>query len=373
MSTVHANRAKILDVHETRTCTSPFEYREDKYSGKIIIEGYASTYEPYDVYGGSDGGGWTEQIEPRAFDVTLASRPDLMLLVNHEGLPLARTTAGNLQVTSDYKGLRVRAQLDPADPDVQRLMPKLAPQANGKAIMDQMSFGFRCKDQIWSNDYTHRTITELSLHKGDVSIVNYGANPSTSIGLSETVDALARLSRDDLVELRNAVDDDLAHRDDGDSKKPYGDVKYADPKNGKYPIDTEAHARAAWSYINMPKNQSGYTAGELSAIKGRIKAALKKFGVDVAEDKAIQFSAPAPGVTRADFLPTAPAGDPPDDDEDQEITPPGVEAFTPDNPMITVGQLAAAVSEAVDPHGVRSLKKVLADMVAVSLPPTLAP
>ena len=69
-----------------------------------------------------------------------------------------------------------------------------------------------------------------------------------------------------------------------DDKKPYGDVKYADPgyKEGvkRYPIDTEAHARAAWSYINMPKNQSGYSSEELASIKGRIKAALKRFGVD---------------------------------------------------------------------------------------------
>jgi hypothetical protein len=46
-----------------------------------------------------------------------------------------------------------------------------------------------------------------------------------------------------------------------DAKKPYGDVTYADPgyqKDGKkrYPLDTEAHCRAAWSYINMPKNAS---------------------------------------------------------------------------------------------------------------------
>jgi len=73
-----------------------------------------------------------------------------------------------------------------------------------------------------------------------------------------------------------------------DSKKPYGDVKYADPgyKEGvkRYPIDTEAHARAAWSYINMPKNQSGYSSEELASIKGRIKAALKRFGVQVSDD-----------------------------------------------------------------------------------------
>jgi phage head maturation protease len=73
-----------------------------------------------------------------------------------------------------------------------------------------------------------------------------------------------------------------------DPKKPYGDVTYADPgyKDGtkRYPIDTEAHAKAAWSRINDPANASGYTADQLSQIKSRIKAALKKFGVDVADD-----------------------------------------------------------------------------------------
>jgi HK97 family phage prohead protease len=74
-----------------------------------------------------------------------------------------------------------------------------------------------------------------------------------------------------------------------DPKKPYGDVTYADPgyqKDGqkRYPLDTEAHCRAAWSYINQEKNASQYTAEQLSAIKGRIKAALKKYGVDVTDN-----------------------------------------------------------------------------------------
>ena len=64
-------------------------------------------------------------------------------------------------------------------------------------------------------------------------------------------------------------------------KKPYGDVEYADPgfqKDGqkRYPIDTEEHIRAAWSYINQEKNQSAYTAEQVTHIKGRIVAAWKK-------------------------------------------------------------------------------------------------
>lgn len=78
--------------------------------------------------------------------------------------------------------------------------------------------------------------------------------------------------------------------------KPYGNVAYADPKNGKYPIDTAAHAKAAWSYINMPKNAAKYPLNgvTLSSVKARIMAACKKFGIDVSEGN----SAPADGEYR---------------------------------------------------------------------------
>lgn len=69
-----------------------------------------------------------------------------------------------------------------------------------------------------------------------------------------------------------------------DSPKPYGDVTYADEKNGKYPIDTHDHAKAALSYFSMPKNQEGYSPDEVETIMGRIKAACKKFGIEVADD-----------------------------------------------------------------------------------------
>ena len=68
-----------------------------------------------------------------------------------------------------------------------------------------------------------------------------------------------------------------------DAPKPYGDVKYADPKNGKYPVDTKEHAKAAWSYINMPKNAAMYPMNgvSLGEVKDRIKAACKEFGIQV--------------------------------------------------------------------------------------------
>ena len=70
--------------------------------------------------------------------------------------------------------------------------------------------------------------------------------------------------------------------------KPYGDVKYADPGyNGpaKYPIDTEQHCRAAWSYINQADNAAKYTPEQLARIKSRIMAAGKKFGITFADQQ----------------------------------------------------------------------------------------
>jgi len=71
-----------------------------------------------------------------------------------------------------------------------------------------------------------------------------------------------------------------------DHQSQYGDVTYADPKNHKYPINNESRVRAAWAYINMPKNQKGYTPEEVASIKAKIKAAGKKYGISYADEPA---------------------------------------------------------------------------------------
>jgi hypothetical protein len=70
--------------------------------------------------------------------------------------------------------------------------------------------------------------------------------------------------------------------DEGENK--YGEVQFADPTNNKYPIDTEEHVRAAWSYINKKANAAKYDAAEVDAIKGRIKHAAKRFDIEISED-----------------------------------------------------------------------------------------
>jgi HK97 family phage prohead protease len=80
-----------------------------------------------------------------------------------------------------------------------------------------------------------------------------------------------------------AAETDLGER--APAPRPYGNVTYADPKNGKYPIDTAAHAKAAWAYINQPDNAAKYPLNgvTLAEVKNRIMAACRKFGIDISQ------------------------------------------------------------------------------------------
>lgn len=193
---------QITDAPERREVAVGFETR-DVDGNTLTLTGYASVFgKPYPIYGGPKEGGFNETIDRKAFDKTLAEKPDLHLLVNHEGLPLARTKSGTLDLSTDSTGLKVVARLDRSDPDVQRLEPKMR-----RGDMDEMSFAFRVKAQEWSEDETERLITEVSLHKGDVSVVNWGANPATSASIRSLMAALADGEADLIAEVRKLPTD----------------------------------------------------------------------------------------------------------------------------------------------------------------------
>lgn len=143
-----------------------------------VLEGYALVYEyKYDIGGGPEEGGFTEVIA-RGAAAKSAGEADVRLLVNHDGVPLARSRGGQgtLQLKSDDVGLKVRAELDPSNPTVQELR-----SAMNRGDLDQMSFAFKVPRgegrQEWSSDYLLRTIREVQLF--DVSVVTYPANPAT--------------------------------------------------------------------------------------------------------------------------------------------------------------------------------------------------
>jgi uncharacterized protein len=135
----------------------PAEIRAD--SDGIRVSGYAAVFnEPASI-----GGHFREVVAPGAFRAAL-SRDDVPFLIMHAGLPLARTKSGTLTLTEDSKGLRMEAMLDPDDPDVQRIVPKMK-----RGDLSKMSFGFRAVKQTWDDaqDPPLRTLQEVVLHDVD--------------------------------------------------------------------------------------------------------------------------------------------------------------------------------------------------------------
>jgi hypothetical protein len=155
---------------------SGLELRTDEETGLPVLEGYATIYEyRYDIGGGPDNGGFTETVA-RGAAAKSAAEADVRLLANHEGLPLARTKSGTLQLESDDIGLKVRATLDPANPAAAEVR-----SAMERGDVDQMSFAFKVLRDSWDAGYDNRTISEVKLF--DVSLVTYPANPATVVKL----------------------------------------------------------------------------------------------------------------------------------------------------------------------------------------------
>lgn len=206
---------QITDAPEHRNIPlDRVEFRSED-EDTFTIEGYASTFDEYEMYGGPANYGWIERIDPGAFDKTLREKPDLHLLINHAGTPLARTKSGTCRLEADEHGLKVVSTLDKRDPEAMGIFVKME-----RGDMDEMSFAFRVKAQEWraadgfeDDNQSYRTITEVSLHKGDVSIVNWGANDTTSVGIRSAADALryiAECDESELVEARS--DEDLVRK-----------------------------------------------------------------------------------------------------------------------------------------------------------------
>ena len=163
------SRSKMKKIERRTYVVQDVEARQAD-DGVMRLSGYAAVFNDASV-----PLPFKERIAPGAFRKTLSEAPDVRLLINHEGLPLARTKNGTLTLTEDDRGLRFDAEL--ADTQEARDIYTLVQRGD----VDQMSFAFRVIRQNWSKDKTERTLTEVSLADGDVSVVTYPAYPTTSV------------------------------------------------------------------------------------------------------------------------------------------------------------------------------------------------
>jgi len=156
----------VRDETETRRIAfSNMEVRASEDGTKLI--GYAAVFDSP-----SEPLPFTEFVRRGAFTKTLNDGADVRLLIDHEGVPLARTKSGTLVLTEDDRGLLVESDLDPMNPDAARLISALR-----RGDISQMSFAFRTVKDNWSDDRQTRELREVQLF--DVSVVTFPAYEST--------------------------------------------------------------------------------------------------------------------------------------------------------------------------------------------------
>jgi HK97 family phage prohead protease len=172
------SRSKMTKKIERRTFTIKNVEARQAEDGTMRLSGYAAVFNDDSV-----PLPFIERIAPGAFRKTLSETPDVRLLINHEGLPLARTKNGTLRLAEDETGLYMDADL----PDTQAARDLYTLVERGD--VDQMSFAFRVIRQKWNEGRTERTLTELSLADGDVSVVTYPAYPTTTVEAREQIAA----------------------------------------------------------------------------------------------------------------------------------------------------------------------------------------
>ena len=159
----------------------------------LTISGYAAMFD--DV---TDLGYFNERIARGAFDGVMED--DVRLLINHAGVPLARTTNGTLELTIDERGLHYRAML--ADTSEGRDLYKLIKRGD----ITQSSFAFTIDEDEWSKDRSMRTITRVG-QLYDVSPVTYPASPTTTVAARMAARGINFLPTE--VEERDEKTDDL--------------------------------------------------------------------------------------------------------------------------------------------------------------------
>jgi phage head maturation protease len=235
---------------------APITKVEEADDGTIKVWGYASTGEQDE-----DG----ETIQPEAIKAAL---PDYLKwgAVREMHQPKAVGTAIEATVQDDGRTWFGAHVVDPIAV---------------KKVQNKVLKGFSVGGRIEDRDELDKTIiTAIKLI--EVSLVDRPANPECEILMAKRS---ADAALDDLVELlkKKAVDPEILIDAalEKDAAKPYGDVEYADPgyqedKKKRYPIDTEAHIRAAGNYINKEKNQAQYSSAQVASIKRKIVAAWKK-------------------------------------------------------------------------------------------------
>lgn len=171
----------VRNDREYRAVQQPFETGNEDF----IVEGYASTFEPYVLWRDGDTE-VREQIAPDAFTDTDMS--DVILQYDHEGRIFARVSNNTLDLSVDEHGLKVRADLSRTE-SARQLYEEIK-----SGLITQMSFAFTIAEDEYNKKERLRTVKRIrKLY--DVSAVSIPANPGTEISARSYFDGVIEAER----------------------------------------------------------------------------------------------------------------------------------------------------------------------------------
>jgi len=159
----------------------PADLREVERNGLTVVRvgGMASVtgqpYEMWDMFGPYD-----EIVDRGVFQAALEADPAVEFNLNHGrngGASMASTLNDTLDLREvldgDPTGFEFDAYVDPQRGDVRDMLLALE-----RRDLNGASFRFMITSGRWNDAFTQYTITGIDLDRGDVSSVNFGANPA---------------------------------------------------------------------------------------------------------------------------------------------------------------------------------------------------
>lgn len=170
--------------------TKDRQYRAFEFtSNEMMVEGKAVAFDSPTLIAEIDGVKFYEVIDRNAFNET--DMRDVVLVIDHDGKPAAKTKNNTLELIKADDGLYIRADLS-KNATGRELHEDIT---NG--FYDKMSFAFTVLEDVY--DKTSRTRKILKIDRlYDVSAVTFPAYEATSISARSFYEAEAEMERKEL-------------------------------------------------------------------------------------------------------------------------------------------------------------------------------
>lgn len=285
-------RRSLERLPEFRRMTTAFERRVQQDGDDIVLEGmpirYATWYGVRDIVGPFE-----ERMNPGVATKAMQSQEfDCRFLLNHEGMPMARSVSGTLTFEDTRAGLKTYPRIDAR----QQIAYDLAVGVE-RGDITQMSVGFMVADggdewRLRTDGTEERDVYEFA-ELFDVSAVTYPASPTTSIELAQRMmaqagaESRARIMR--LFEIGGAVRSGRGlTQKDGDALRAAAEALYEIEKVGvPVSVRLDAYTKATETLFGALRAGKVLSSDNESDVQEALDALHSADDIDI------------PGITRS--------------------------------------------------------------------------